>query len=152
VSDKFEREIAQFMDEMAAKMYAGTVSDAPPMPPLKVEGLIKTVRDLMIQACRSSVTFVIDLAHEGPMVGYRTETEGQVFEMSYMQAMQVHLHWPLKPHKILSEERAEFVPATQFDRFVPMVLPPPPYEVPPDEKDDFTNSYPAPGDRPKGAG
>ena len=135
--DEIKRLVGQLHDDLANRLYGKvfTTAEAEPLPTLRVEDLVRTVHRLQMQERQSRVTFVVDLAHDGPMLGYRTATEGQIFELSWMQAQHLHGHWPLKLVKVLSAEKAEFAPATPFDQFVPKVLDMPPYELPeqPDE-------------------
>lgn len=88
---------------------------------------------LIRNMARSAITFVVDLAHEGPMIVYATPNDGLRYEMSWVQANEAHQHWPMKLDRILSEHCAEFVPLLAgFGEWAPKHLPMPPYEVPPE--------------------
>ena len=83
---------------------------------------------------RSQVTIIADRAHEGSPIAYDTPDEGTVCEVSYEDAVTLHEQTPLKLHRVLSVDAAEFVPAIPYiDLYIPRELPSPPYELPPDE-------------------
>lgn len=98
---------------------------------LKWEQMIRNAR-------RDQLVIIVDMAlrFDAPLLLEQTPCDGQRIEMSHRQAQELHRHWPLKLHKILSAERAEFVPSLGiFPEFVPAILPAPPYEVPVDQHD-----------------
>lgn len=132
MSDTLKDQLATLQSEIAEKMLGSVSTSTTAEPPstLRVEDFLRAMHLAKMKERQSRVTFVVDLAHDGPMIGYRTETEGQVFELSWWQAQGVHEKWPLKMSKVRSPECAEFMPATVFDRFVPKVLDMPPYDMP----------------------
>jgi hypothetical protein len=81
---------------------------------------------------RTQLTFVVDRAHQGPPVRHDTPNDGERIELGWLEANRVHQEWPLKLHRVLSEDAAEFVPAL-VGEFVPKHLPQPPFDVPPAE-------------------
>jgi formate-dependent nitrite reductase cytochrome c552 subunit len=81
---------------------------------------------------RTQLTFIVDRAHQGGPIRHETPNDGERVELSWMDANRVHQEWPLKLHKVLSEDAAEFVPAL-VGEFVPKHLCQPPYDVPPEE-------------------
>lgn len=81
---------------------------------------------------RTQLTFIVDRAHQGAPIRHQTPNDGERIELGWLDANRVHQEWPLKLHKVLSEDAAEFVPAL-VGEFVPKHLPIPPFEVPPEE-------------------
>ncbi|TIW04537.1 MAG: hypothetical protein E5V77_00190 [Mesorhizobium sp.] len=97
--------------------------------PFRVGEMLRLCERLASEARRNQLVFRADAAHSGAMLKIETPCDGSVIELSFMQAQLVHDKWPLKLHKVLNEHTAEFVPATQFDCYVPMYLPKPPFEI-----------------------
>lgn len=115
---------------------AVTTTTVGPEKPLNVNEMLRQCERLMREARRNQVVFRADFAHTGPMLKIETPNDGSVVELSFIQAQQVHKHWPLKLHKVLDTYTAEFVPASPMDRFVLAVLPLPPFEMNEDEGDN----------------
>lgn len=93
---------------------------------------------------RTQLTFVVDRAHQGGPITHATPNDGDRIELSWLDANRVHQEWPLKLHKVLSEDAAEFVPAL-VGEFVPKILCQPPFDVQPEENfEDWAKNGPAP--------
>jgi len=93
---------------------------------------------------RTQLTFIVDGAHQGAPIRHETPNDGERIELGWLDANRVHQEWPLKLHKVLSEDAAEFVPAL-VGEFVPKHLPIPPFDVPPEESfEDWWNGTPSP--------
>lgn len=129
--------MARELDEQLERALLGNMTSTVPdreesvLTPEKLDVLARDWEDKVIRALRrSQITIIVDLAHQGPVLRYVTPNDGTVYEMNHRAAQEVHQEWPLRLHQVLSEERAEFVPAGMFDTFVPKVLPPPPYDLP----------------------
>ncbi|TGT90879.1 MULTISPECIES: hypothetical protein [unclassified Mesorhizobium] len=95
--------------------------------PFQVGKMLALWENIIRETRRTQVTFRVDLAHPGSMLKYETTDEGTVIEMSFVQAQQLHQKWPMRLHKILDTNSAEFTPVTPFDVFVPTILPMPPF-------------------------
>ena len=89
---------------------------------------LEEMRKAALRARRSAVTFQVDVAHEGPMLKRETPNDGIIIELSWQQLLQVHNKWPVKLHRVASVTQADFVPASHFDKFIPMAPPAPPWE------------------------
>lgn len=107
-----------------------TAEAAPALTPDRLRDMMRDWSNMAREARRNDVTFVVDLAHEGPITSYRHPTEGEFIECSHGQAQAIHERWPLVFKTAESSERALFRPAHQFDPFVLKVLPAPPYHMP----------------------
>lgn len=122
------------MDELIMKEIMGNMatSQAEPEPStLDLSKMLPELEKMIRNARREQITFVVDLAHDGPMLQHETPCDGTRVEMSWRQANELHQHWPLKLHKVLDSTVAEFVPASGlFPEFVPRILPMPPYVMP----------------------
>lgn len=126
--------LARRMDELIMKEIMGattTSQSAPEESTLDLAKMLPEWEKIIRNARREQITFVVDLAHDGPMLKHETPCDGARVEMSWRQANELHQHWPLKLHKVNSPEQAEFVPVSGvFPEFVPRILPMPPYDVP----------------------
>lgn len=91
---------------------------------------------------RTQLTFIVDRAHQGAPIRHETPNDGERIELGWFDANRVHQEWPLKLHRVLSEDAGEFVPAL-VGEFVPKHLPQPPFDVPPEESlEDWLNAAP----------
>jgi hypothetical protein len=98
--------------------------------PKMLRELEQTLRNLR----RTNITFVVDIAHPGPPIRHETPNDGTRIELSWLQANEIHQHWPLKLVKIVAPGAGEYVPITPFGyEIVPKILPQP-FEDQPDEE------------------
>ncbi|TIT80122.1 MAG: hypothetical protein E5W57_04115 [Mesorhizobium sp.] len=137
--ERIRQDIAQRLEADIERAFYGamnTTTIAAPEKPLNVKDMLHQCERVMREVRRNQITFRADLAHGGPMLKIETPNDGAVIELSFAQAQQVHKHWPLKLHKVLDRFTAEFVPATSWDRVVPVNLPLPPFEMNEDEGDN----------------
>lgn len=120
------------IDRLAVSALGGdTSSVAQEQRPMDVGRMLEEWRKIIFSARRNNITFVVEAGHAGPIMTHETQGDGTRVEMSYSQACELHKQWPLKLQTIIDAETAEFVPAMpNFDRYVPRILPRPPYEVP----------------------
>ena len=138
-SDKVRKELAKnlgdAMDRQMMELMTSTVEQEPTS--LDVKKMLEDFRKIELNARRDSITFQVDLAHEGPPLRHSTPTDGDIVEMSWHQLLELHKHWPVKLHEVHDEHRADFVPALRrFDTFIPLIPPAPPWEVPERMEDD----------------
>ncbi|TIX43802.1 MAG: hypothetical protein E5V40_01805 [Mesorhizobium sp.] len=132
VEERILQSISERLEADLLKSIYGPLLTTNVVPQENVLNVTEMVREWeqMLRAFRrDQVTFRADAAHCGPMLKMETPNDGSVIELSFMQAQQIHDQWPLKLHKIVDAYTAEFVPATGFDRVVPMRLPKPPFQI-----------------------
>ena len=109
--------------------FTATIDDMAAQPSL--DALMDEARKMVAEARRNAVTFVVESPHLGPIVAHQTPHDGTRFEMSWDQANELHKQCPMRLHKVLSPDMAEFVPITgMFRELVPSVLPMPPFDMP----------------------
>lgn len=114
-------------------------SAAPTEGVLDAKTFIANMDKVLRNFRRTQLTFVVDRAHQGAPIRHDTPNDGERIELRWLDANRVHQEWPLRLHKVLTEDAAEFVPAL-VGEFVPKHLPIPPFEVPPDESfEDWLN-------------
>lgn len=137
ISDVVRRQIAADMQDRFDRMCWGAmtsnVAPEPSPPPFRLEDHLPKWEQMFREARRNQFVVIVDMAlpMDAPLLLERTPCDGDRIEMSHRQALELHRHWPLKLHKVLSPERAEFVPVSGvFPEFVPLILPAPPYEMP----------------------
>ena len=140
-------------DELRRAIGGDSYTNAtPPETTLDLRKALPEWEKMIRNARRSQVTFVVDQGHQGPPIQHETPNDGWRVELSWPDANRLHQEWPLRLHKTVSVDAAEYVPATTFDQFVPKVLPMPPYEAPEEESfedwlsQDGTDAEPAPRD------
>lgn len=133
--DRIGRAIKAMMRRDMAAAFTGACTNSNAVPTesvLDAKTFIANMDKILRNFRRTQLTFVMDRAHQGPPVRHETPSDGVRIELSWLDANRVHAEWPLKLHKVLSEDAAEFVPAL-VGEFVPRHLPIPPFEVPPEE-------------------
>jgi hypothetical protein len=134
MSDKLDAAIREMLNRETERAFLGdtqtsaTANDSV----LDVGKFIVSMDKMLRNFRRAQITFIVDRAHQGPPIRHQTPTDGEQVELSWTDANRVHQEWPLKLHKVISEDAAEFVPAMAGE-FVPKNLCQPPFDVPPEE-------------------
>lgn len=128
--DKIAADMAQRIER---ELFSATTCNVEPVEQttFRLEDHLPKWEQMFREARRNQFVVIVDMAlrYDSPLLLEETPCDGQRIEMSHRQAQELHRHWPLKLHKVLSAERAEFVPALGvFQEFVPTILPPPPYD------------------------
>ena len=119
------------IDEALLGAIYTTQSATPAETTLRAEDMIRKCEQIMRNMRRENITFVVDLAHQGPPLMHETPCDGKRIEMNFTQAKALHQQWPIKLHEVLTTTSAEFVPVNGvFPEFVSSVLPLPPFELP----------------------
>lgn len=134
---------AMMRREIDRTFMGGSTSNAMPSEGvLDVKTFLKDMNKVLRNFRRTQLTFIVDRAHQGGPIRHDTPNDGGRIELGWLEANRVHQEWPLKLHKVLSEDAAEFVPAL-VGEFVPKHLPQPPFDVPPEESfEDWLNAPP----------
>jgi len=133
ISRMMARHLQQKVDGMFLEAFGGgttsTTANAPTT--LDIKKALPEWMKMLREARRNQVTFVVDMGHEGAMLKTETPCDGVRFEMNFRQAQELHRHWPIRLHKVLTKYSAEFIPVSGvFPEFVPTVIPHPPFEEP----------------------
>ncbi len=132
IAEAVRATLQQGLEEAFVGLYTSTNCEDAPAPDIKA--MLADIERWVRNERRQQVVFVVDEAHEGPMLRHDTPCDGVRIELSYAQASQVHDHWLLKLSRVIDEHTAEFVPASYvFPEPVQSVLPAPPYYVPADD-------------------
>lgn len=130
----FAQQISERLDTELNLMFGYTstaqTSEDNTLTAEKISGLVDEWGKLIRNARRNDITFVVEGAHQGPILRHRDPVSGEFFEMSWEQAQALHRQWPIVFVKARDEWTAEFRPACFADTFVPKALPRPPYDVP----------------------
>lgn len=138
MSDEFDSAMRRAFQEMIGRAEAEAFglnvanSNAVPEKALDVRKTLSDMAQILRSFRRTQITFVVDRAHQGPPIKHETPNDGERIELSWLDANRVHGVWPLKLHRVLDEDAAEFVPVSA-GQFAPAVLEQPPYTVPPEE-------------------
>lgn len=128
---RFEDEIRISIQKLIAVEFKAVGDSIVPEAARKFQKLVGDLeRELRILR-KSQVTIVVDRAHQGDPMIYETPDEGRRVELSWDQANRVHRLTPLRLHRVISEDAAEFVPAIGGE-VTEAGLPTPPYELPVD--------------------
>jgi hypothetical protein len=136
MKDAILKKMQEQMDRMMTEVFYGGTPPSPQEHILDGAAMARSLDQMIRNFRREQITFRVDIAHQGPVLRHETACDGDVIELSWVQANEVHQHWPLKISKVLSPDAAEFVPASNmFPDFVGRILPMPPYEMP--EEDDI---------------
>ncbi len=122
-------EAALDLMSMEAFGLAPSSQEQSPETTLNVNDMLDQMQKFVREARRNQIIFRVDMAHQGDMIKHENPTEGTTIELNFVQAQQLHRECPIRLHKVVDEHCANFVPATQFDWFVPTIIPHPPFDV-----------------------
>lgn len=126
---RFEDKIRDAIERLIATEFKTLGASIAPDAARKFQKLVGDLQRELRIIRQAQVTIVVDRAHQGGPMSYQTPDEGQRIELSWEQASRVHKLTPLRLHRVISEDAAEFVPAIGgLDVIGP--LPEPPYELP----------------------
>lgn len=132
ISKIIARHLAQKLDNLLLDALGATTSTTASAPTtLDIKKAMPEWLKMLHNARRNQVTLVVDMGHEGPMLKAETPCDGTRFEMNFRQAQELHRHWPIRLHKVLTKYSAEFIPVSGvFPEFVATIIPQPPFEEP----------------------
>ena len=109
-------------------MAMATNVEPTPQKPLTMRDMNEAVNKCRVMM-KDRITFRAFSGHEGPVLKV-DGPDGQIFELSFQQAQEIHQKWPMKLVEIVDEHTADFSPLIGwFNEFAPMVLPLPPFDV-----------------------
>lgn len=116
------------MREAELRLITGTATTTQPEPakPLDAEAMLQQWSAAMRESRRRDVTVVVVADHIGPPQITKHPTDGTFIECSYCYAAELHRDTPLRLHRVVSADRAEFKGAGPFG-IVPRFLPAPLY-------------------------